>query len=79
MDTRPARERSRTLPRSVFRQGRDRCGLRARSAYRLTEVHRRLEVRRATDMPRKLRAPIAPLFHNIERNAEAMLSAWKAS
>jgi len=30
-------------------------------------------------MPRKLRAPIAPLFHNIERNAEAMLSAWKAS
>jgi len=43
---------------------------------RLTEVHRRLEVRRATKEPRHLLAPIAPLFRDLERDAEAVLSGW---
>ena len=44
---------------------------------RLAEVHRRLMARRSTDMPRKLLAPIAPLFRDLERDAEAVLSGWK--
>ena len=41
---------------------------------RRAEVHRQVVVRRSTDMPRKLLAPIAPLFRNLERDAEAVLS-----
>jgi hypothetical protein len=41
---------------------------------RLAEVHRRLMARRSTDMPHKLLAPIAPLFRDLERDAEAVLS-----
>jgi len=36
----------------------------------LAEVHRRLVARRSTDMPRKVLAPIAPLFRDLEREAE---------
>ena len=36
---------------------------------RLVEVHRRLLARRSTDMPRKLLAPTAPLFRDLERDA----------
>jgi hypothetical protein len=45
---------------------------------RLGEVHRRLEARRKTDLPRKLLAPIAPLFRDLERDAETVLRGWKA-
>ena len=44
---------------------------------RLVEIHRRLEARRKTDLPRKTLAPLAPLFRDLERDAEAVLSAWK--
>jgi hypothetical protein len=44
---------------------------------RLAEVYRRLEARRATDLPAKLLVPIGPLFRDLERDAEAVLSAWK--
>jgi hypothetical protein len=44
---------------------------------RLAEVHRQLVARRSSDMPRKLLAPIAPLFRDLERDAEAVLSGWK--
>jgi len=44
---------------------------------KLAEVHRRLEARRAADMPRKLLAPIAPLFRDLEREAEGVLSGRK--
>ena len=40
---------------------------------RLVEVHRRLEARRATDVPPKMLAPIAPLFRDPEREAEVIL------
>jgi hypothetical protein len=40
---------------------------------RLVEVHRRLEARRANDTPRKMLAPIAPLFRELEREAEVIL------
>jgi hypothetical protein len=33
--------------------------------------------RRSTDMPRKLLAPIVPLFRDLERDAEAVLSGWE--
>lgn len=33
--------------------------------------------RRSTELPRKLLAPIAPLFRDLEREAEAVLSGWK--
>jgi len=46
---------------------------------RLAEVHRRLEARRATDLPVKLLVPIGPLFRDLERKAEAVLSGQKAS
>jgi hypothetical protein len=39
----------------------------------LAEVHRRLEERRATKEPRKILAPIAPLFRDLEREAEVIL------
>jgi hypothetical protein len=45
---------------------------------RLAEVHRRLEVRRSTKEPRRLLAPIAPLFRDLERDAEVVLSGWRA-
>jgi len=45
---------------------------------RLAEVHRRLEARRATNLPAKLLVPIRPLFRDLERKAEAVLSGWKA-
>jgi hypothetical protein len=41
---------------------------------KLAEVHRRLIARRATDIPRKMLAPIAPLFRDLEREAEGVLS-----
>jgi len=44
---------------------------------RLAEVYRRLEMRRATKEPRRLLAPIAPLFRDLERDAEAVLSGWR--
>ena len=44
---------------------------------RLVEIHRRLEARRKTDMPAKMLAPLAPLFHDLERDAEAVLSGWR--
>ena len=44
---------------------------------RLVEVHRRLEARRATDLPAKLLVPIGPFFRDLERDAEAVLSGWK--
>ncbi|HXP73684.1 MAG TPA: hypothetical protein VN823_06010 [Stellaceae bacterium] len=44
---------------------------------RMAEVHRRLEVRRATKGLRRVLAPIAPLFRDLERDAEMALSAWK--
>jgi len=48
----------------------------ADAGYRakLAEVHRRLEARRKTDLPRKMLAPIAPLFRDLERDAERILS-----
>lgn len=44
----------------------------------LGEVQRRLEARRKTDLSRKLLAPIAPLFRDLERDAEAVLRGWRA-
>jgi len=41
---------------------------------RLAEVHRRLEIQRASKVPRRLLAPIAPLFRDLERDAERILS-----
>ena len=43
---------------------------------RLVENHRRLEARHKTDLPRKTLAPLAPLFRDLERDAEAVLSGW---
>ncbi len=44
---------------------------------KIAEVHRRLEARHKTDLPRKLLAPIAPLFRDLEREAEMVLSGWR--
>jgi hypothetical protein len=44
---------------------------------RLAEIHRRLEARCKTDIPRKMPAPLAPLFRDLERDTEAVLSGWK--
>jgi len=44
---------------------------------RLAEVHGRLELWRATKEPRRILEPIAPLFRNLERDAEMVLSGWK--
>ena len=41
---------------------------------RLGEVHRRLEAQRASDLPPRLRVPIAPLFRDLERDAERILN-----
>ncbi len=48
----------------------------ASAAFRakVAEVHRRIEVRRATKEPRRLLAPLAPLFRDLEREAETILS-----
>jgi hypothetical protein len=44
---------------------------------RLTEVHRRLEAQRSTKLPGRL-APIAPLFRDLEGEAEAVVSGlWE--
>ena len=40
---------------------------------RLAEVHRRLEVHRSAKLPRNLLVPIAPLFRDLERDAERIL------
>jgi len=40
---------------------------------RFAEVHRRLKVQRASKEPRRLLAPIAPLFRHLERDAERIL------
>ena len=45
---------------------------------RLAEIHRRLEARGKTDLPRKMLSPLAPFFRDLERDAEAVLSGWKA-
>ena len=42
---------------------------------RLTEVHRCLRVQRASKEPRRLLAPIAPLFRDLERDAERIVSS----
>jgi len=42
---------------------------------RLAEVHRRLQVQRASKEPRRLLAPIAPLFRDLERDAERILTS----
>jgi hypothetical protein len=44
---------------------------------RLSEAHRRLDVWCVTKEPRTFLAPIAPLFRDLERDAEVVLSAWK--
>ena len=44
---------------------------------RLAEIARRIRARRNTDMPRHLLAPLASLFRDLERDAEAVLSRWK--
>ena len=44
---------------------------------RLSEVHQRLDVWRVIKEPRTILAPIAPLFRDLERDAEAVLSGWK--
>ena len=44
---------------------------------RLVEIHRRLEARLKTDLPRKTLAPLAPQFRDLERGAEAALSVWR--
>ncbi len=41
---------------------------------KLVEIHRRLEVRRKTDIPRKLLAPLAPLFRDLEFEAARILA-----
>ena len=41
---------------------------------RLSEVHQRLDVWRVTKEPRTILAPIAPLFHDLEADAEIVLS-----
>jgi len=41
---------------------------------RLAEVHRRLEVQRASKELRRSLAPIAPLFQDLERDAERILT-----
>ena len=43
----------------------------------LAEVARRIEARRSMKMPRRLLAPLAPLFRDLERYAEAVLSGWR--
>jgi hypothetical protein len=40
---------------------------------RLAEVHRRLEIRRASKEPPRLLAPITPLFRDLERDAARIL------
>jgi hypothetical protein len=44
---------------------------------RLAEAHWRLVARQAANVPRELLAPLAPLFRDLERDAEAVLSGWK--
>ena len=44
---------------------------------RLAEIHRRLEARRKTDIPHKMLVPLTPLFRDLERGAEVVLSAWR--
>ena len=41
---------------------------------KIIEVHRRVEARRATKEPRHLLAPLAPLFRDLEREAETVLN-----
>jgi len=43
----------------------------------LAEIRRRLTARRSTDLPVRLLASVAPLFRDLERDAEAVLSGWK--
>ena len=40
---------------------------------RLAEIRRRIEARRKTDLPHALLAPLAPLFRDLERDAEWIL------
>ncbi len=40
---------------------------------KVVEIHRRLEARRQTDIPRKLLAPLAPLFRDLEFEAARIL------
>ena len=44
---------------------------------RLAEAHWRLVARQAANVPQELLAPLAPLFRDLERDAETVLSGWK--
>jgi hypothetical protein len=44
---------------------------------KLAEAHRRLDVWRLVKEPRDILAPIEPVFRELERNAEVVLSGWK--
>ena len=44
---------------------------------RLAEAHWRLVAQRAANVPRELLQPLAPLFHELEGDAETVLSRWK--
>ena len=76
--TEMAKHRGRSFDASAFAVTLARAAL-IDSAFksRLAELHRRLEARRAT-IPRRMLAPLAPLFRDLERDAEAVLSGWKA-
>lgn len=45
---------------------------------RLSEIARRNRARRKMNRPRKVLVPLAPLFRDLERDAEAVLSGWRA-
>ena len=44
---------------------------------RLAEAHWRLMAGQAVNVPRELLAPLAPLFRDLERDAEAVLSSGR--
>jgi hypothetical protein len=44
---------------------------------RLAEAYWRLVARQAANVPRELRQPLAPLFRELERDAETVLSGLK--
>ena len=44
---------------------------------RLAEAHRRLDVWHVMKASRTILAPIAPALHELEREAEIVLSGWK--
>jgi hypothetical protein len=44
---------------------------------RVAEAHWRLLARRAPNVPREMLQPLVPFFHDLERNADAVLSGWR--